>query len=96
MGGNSSIRGIPQDRYISDEIILINNELRFPVYWRFSAIAGIDIGKAKPTPEQTGSEGWIINYVIGLRFHMDNFIVRGDFGIGKESTGLYFNFGHIF
>lgn len=96
LGGNSSIRGIPQDRYISDEIILINNELRFPVFWRFSAITGIDIGKAKPTLEQTGSDGWIINYVIGLRFHMDNFIVRCDFGIGKETTGLYFNFGHIF
>jgi outer membrane protein assembly factor BamA len=96
VGGNSSIRGIPQDRYISDEVILINNELRFPVYWRFGAIAGIDIGRAKPTPEQTGSNGWIINYVIGLRFHMDNFIVRCDFGIGKETTGLYFNFGHIF
>ena len=96
MGGNKTIRGIPQDRYISDEIIIINNELRFPIYWRFSAIAGIDIGKAKATPEQTGSDGWIINYVIGLRFRMDNFIVRGDFGIGKETTGLYFNFGHIF
>ena len=96
MGGNSSIRGIPQDRYISDEVILINNEFRFPIFWRFGAIAGIDIGKAKITPEQTGSEGWIINYVIGLRFHMDNFIVRGDFGIGEKTTGLYFNFGHIF
>lgn len=96
MGGNSSIRGIPQDRYISDRTILINNELRFPIFWRFGTIAGIDLGDAKPTPEQTGSDGWVINYVIGLRFHMDNFIVRCDFGIGAETTGLYFNFGHIF
>jgi len=38
----------------------------------------------------------IINEVLGLRFYMDNFIVRFDAGFGNEITGVYFNFGHIF
>ncbi len=90
LGGNNSIRGLPQDRYLSHSFILINEELRFPIWWRFGGILGIDIGNSKSTPE------WIINPVAGLRFNMDNFIVRADFGFGKESTGFYFNFGHLF
>jgi len=39
---------------------------------------------------------WIINQVLGLRFYMDDFIVRLDVGFGSETTGIYFNFGHIF
>jgi len=90
IGGNNSIRGIPQDRYISESYLLINEELRMPIWWRFGGIFGVDIGNSEST------QGWIINTVVGLRFYMDNFIVRADFGIGNETTGFYFNFGHIF
>lgn len=90
IGGNNTVRGLPQDRYLSTSTSLINSELRFPIWWRFGGIAGIDAGNSKTTPY------WIINPVIGLRFFMDNFIVRFDAGFGKENTGIYFNFGHIF
>jgi len=90
LGGNNTIRGLPQDRYLSESTLLINNELRFHIWWRFGGIAGIDTGNSETTP------GWIINPVAGLRFYMDNFVVRFDIGFGKEETGLYFNFGHIF
>jgi len=90
LGGNSSVRGLPQDRYLSQSFILVNEELRFPIWWRVGAILGIDIGNSTSTPE------WIINPVAGLRFNMDNFIVRADLGFGKETTGFYFNFGHLF
>ena len=90
MGGNNSIRGLPQDRYLSTSSILLNEELRFPIWWRFGGILGVDIGNSETTPE------WIFNPVLGLRFNMDNFIVRVDFGFSKESTGFYFNFGHLF
>jgi len=90
LGGNKSIRGLPQDRYLSHSLILINEEFRFPIWWRFSGVAGIDIGNSHSTPN------WIINPIAGLRFNMDNFIVRADLGFGKETTGFYFNFGHLF
>ncbi len=90
VGGNSSVRGLPQDRYLSESMILINEELRFPIIWRLSGVLGIDVANSKSTPH------WIINPVLGLRFNMDNFIVRADLGFGKESTGFYFNFGHLF
>jgi outer membrane protein assembly factor BamA len=90
LGGNKSIRGLPQDRYLSSSSILLNEELRILIWWRFGAVAGLDVGNSPSTPE------WIVNTILGLRFNMDNFIVRADFGIGKSSTGFYFNFGHLF
>lgn len=90
IGGNKSVRGLPQDRYLSHSFILLNEELRFPFWWRFGGILGIDIGNSSSTPE------WILNPVAGLRFYMDNFIVRADVGFGKETTGFYVNFGHLF
>jgi hypothetical protein len=90
LGGNKTLRGLPQDRYLSTSAVLINSELRFPIWWRFGGIAGADIGNSESTPE------WIINPVVGLRFYMDNFVVRIDCGFGKETTGIYFNFGHMF
>lgn len=90
LGGNNSIRGMPQDRYLSYSSILLNNELRFPIWWRIGAMMGIDIGNSPSAPK------WIFNPVAGLRFYMDNFVVRADLGFGEESTGVYFNFGHLF
>ncbi|MEJ2618068.1 MAG: BamA/TamA family outer membrane protein, partial [Ignavibacteriaceae bacterium] len=90
LGGNNTLRGLPQDRYLSTSTILINSELRFPIFRRLGGIAGVAIGNSESTP------GWIINPVAGLRFYMNNFVVRFDIGFGKETTGVYFNFGHIF
>lgn len=90
LGGNNTIRGLPQSRYFSDSYILINQEVRFPLFWKFGGIVGLDIGNSESTPE------WIINTIVGLRFYMDNFIVRADLGFGKETSGFYFNFGHLF
>lgn len=90
IGGNNTVRGLPQDRYLSTSTVVVNSELRFPIWWRLGGIAGFDAGNSKTTPY------WIINPVVGLRFFMDNFIVRFDVGFGKESTSVYFNFGNIF
>ncbi len=90
LGGNNTVRGLPQDRYLSTSTVLINSEFRFPLWLRLGGIAGVDLGNSESTPE------WIINPVVGLRYYMDNFIVRFDIGFGKETTGIYFNFGHVF
>jgi outer membrane protein assembly factor BamA len=90
LGGNNSVRGLPQDRYLSQSFSLLNEELRFPIWWKIGGIIGVDIGNSPSTPE------WIINPAVGLRLTMENFIVRADLGFGKESTGFYFNFGQLF
>lgn len=96
-GGSNTLRGVPLDRYRFNSSIIINNELRFPIWWRFGGIAGFDIGYGSNKdlyPE--GVIDWIINPVVGLRFFMDNFIVRADVGFYKDDIGFYLNFGHIY
>jgi len=100
IGGNNTLRGLPQDRYLSASTLILNNEIRFPIWWRFGGLVGLDIGCTGSTTDYEfwapQLSGWIVNPVLGLRFYMDNFIVRFDVGFGSEITGIYFNFGHIF
>jgi len=99
IGGNNTVRGLPQDRYLSTSTALINSEFRFPIWKRLGGIAGLDIGSIGSffcDSYRESDPGWIINPVLGLRFYMDNFVVRFDVGFGSENTGIYFNFGNIF
>ncbi|HSW53712.1 MAG TPA: BamA/TamA family outer membrane protein [Ignavibacteriaceae bacterium] len=97
VGGSNTLRGVPMDKFRFYSEFLFNNELRFPIWWRFGAIAGLDIGYGSNKdlyPEDTID--WIVNPVVGLRFFMDNFIVRADVGFYKGDIGFYLNFGHIY
>lgn len=100
IGGNRTVRGLPQDRYLSSSTIVINNEVRFPIWWRFGGVIGLDIGATGNKSEyefyNDKFSGWLVSPAAGLRFYMDNFIVRLDIGMTKDYTGIYFNFGHMF
>jgi len=97
VGGSNTLRGVPVDKFRFYSEFLFNNELRFPIWWRFGGIAGLDIGYGsnKDLYPEAMIE-WIVNPVVGLRFFMDNFIVRADVGFYKGDIGFYLNFGHIY
>jgi outer membrane protein assembly factor BamA len=96
IGGNNTLRGFSQDRFLDYISTLYNLEFRFPVYWRFGGVAGLDMGRVSHSLNDFSFAKWAYNPVIGIRFYMDTFIVRFDIGISKETTGIYFNFGHIY
>ena len=96
MGGNATLRGSPQDRFLDKVAALANIEFRFPIVWRFGGVAGMDAGKVWGDVSKTDLVRWATNPTIGLRLHMDTFVVRLDVGFGVETTGLYLNFGQIF
>jgi outer membrane protein assembly factor BamA len=109
LGGGSTLRGSPQDRYLLEGIVLFNAEVRFPLVWRFGGIVGWDAGLVDPgrltmslanlgfgRPDSPTAPRWASNSVVGLRFFMDTFLVRADIGFGEETTGFYLNFGHLF
>jgi len=96
LGGNGTLRGSPQDRYLDRAAALVNAELRFPIWWRFGGVAGMDAGRVWHDVKDISRRDWASNPVFGLRFFMDTFVVRVDMGLGHETTGLYFNFGHVF
>ncbi len=96
IGGNQTVRGSPQDRYLDKNSAVVNAEIRFPLYWRLGGVIGYDAGKVWHRPTQLDLVRWTTNPVVGLRFFMDTFVVRADLGFGKETTGFYLNFGHLF
>lgn len=96
VGGTQTLRGFRQDRFIDRSRTLVNAELRFPIWRRFGGIAGIDAGRVYPSLREFSFKNWKINPVLGLRYYMNNFVVRADVGISNETTGFYLNFGHIF
>lgn len=96
IGGNNTLRGSPQDRFLDKTAAVANIEIRFPIFWRFGGIAGLDAGKVWNTMSEIDLSRWATNPVAGLRFYMDTFVVRADVGFGKETTGFYLNFGQVF
>jgi len=96
LGGNKTLRGSPQDRYLDKSHLLMNAELRFPIFWRLGGVVGLDAGKVWPSFGDLDFRGWAANPTIGLRFYMSTFVVRMDIGLGRDATGFYFNFGHLF
>jgi len=96
IGGNATVRGSVQDRYLDRVAGVANVELRFPIVWRFGGVAGLDAGKVWHSVSRIDLPRWAANPVLGIRFRMDTFIVRLDFGFGKETTGFYLNFGQLF
>lgn len=96
LGGNQTLRGSPQDRYLDKSFLLFNAELRFPLIWRLGGVVGWDAGKVWPSLGRFDLKGWASNPTFGLRLAMKTFIVRLDAGLGRDSTGIYFNFGQLF
>jgi hemolysin activation/secretion protein len=96
MGGTRTLRGYPQDRFLDETAAVLNAEIRFPIYWRFGGVVGMDAGRVFRSPSALTLGRWAVNSVVGLRLYMDTFVVRADLGFGKETTGFYLNFGHLF
>jgi outer membrane protein assembly factor BamA len=96
VGGTRSLRGTLQDRFLDRVAAVTNCELRFPLFWRIGGIAGIDAGKVWHSLSEMDLLRWTVSPVAGLRLYMDTFVVRADVGFGRETTGVYLNFGHLF
>ncbi len=96
VGGNKALRGYPQDRFLGKTSAVFNAELRFPIFWKIGGVVGFDAGKVWNSLREIDFTRWATNPTIGLRLYMKHFLARFDIGFGRKSTGMYFNFGHIF
>ena len=96
IGGNGTVRGSTQDRYLDRVAATFNGEARFPVYKRLGGVVGIDAGRVWTSVRDMGVSSLSTNPTLGLRFIMETFVVRLDVGLGRETTGVYFNFGQLF
>jgi len=76
IGGNNTLRGFPQDRFLDKAYGLVNSELRFPIWCRLGGILGLDMGRVWSSIEEFSFYNWRITPAVGLRFYMDTFIIR--------------------
>jgi outer membrane translocation and assembly module TamA len=99
LGGGSemkAMRGYRMNRFQDKGKFLINAEYRFPVWERLGGNVFIDWGLVWPSWREIRVSLAAKNIGWGVRYYLENFVVRFDMGFSSEGTGVYFNFGHIF
>lgn len=105
-GDEESLRGYPSNRFLDDNVILFNTELRT---WLFNikAIKGefggtlfFDVGRTYPNGESLDVIFNDLKYSYGLggtsSFFTSDFILRTDLGFSEEGVGVYFTAGYMF
>lgn len=96
LGGGTTLRGTLVERYLVNATLVGNAEIRFPIYRALGGVIGYDAGIAADSISEVKLNQIVSNPVFGLRLYLYGIIARLDIGPGKDTMGLYFNFGHAF
>ncbi|XWN35967.1 MAG: BamA/TamA family outer membrane protein [Balneola sp.] len=105
-GDELTIRGYPSKRFLDDNVLLFNTELRT---WLFNidSIGGefggtlfFDVGRTYPNGESLENIFNDLKYTFGLggtsSFFTPDFVLRCDVGFSEEGVGVYFTAGYMF
>ena len=107
IGGVSSVRGVPRNRYQGTAKIVSNSELRFYV-WEFplfgeqvktGGVAYFDMGRVwHPAVDDGPLLSWHPGVGAGIRLVRRAVIARFDYALSTETwrPGIYVAFGHMF
>ncbi|MBN1893042.1 BamA/TamA family outer membrane protein [bacterium] len=96
IGDSWTARGFKADRFLDKTMCLASAEYRFPVYRKLGGVAFIDAGRVWPDAAHWNLRAWHSSTGAGLRYYLENFVVRFDAGFSNEGTRIFFNFGHVF
>jgi len=99
LGGSSEInamRGYRLNRFQDKGKFLANIEYRFPLWRKLGGNVFVDGGLVWPSWSEIRLKKAVVDIGWGLRYYLQNFVVRFDMGFSNEGVGIYFNFGHIF
>ena len=99
LGGGSemtAMRGFSLNRFVDKGKFLFNAEYRFPIWKRLGGNIFLDAGSVWSSWSDMKFDGVSVDVGWGLRYYLQNFVVRFDMGFSDEGLGIYFNFGHIF
>ncbi len=111
-GGGTTVRGFRQDELGpklangqpagGNAVLVLNNELRFPLFWIFDAVTFVDVGNVFPRvsdfsfSELRGAGGF------GLRIRNPFVVLRFDYGLkferraGEKAGAFFFSIGQAF
>lgn len=95
--GTSRMRGYYAGRYIDNNQIAMQLELRQHIYSRIGCVAWIGGGTVFPSFDKLKIKNILPNYGLGLRVEFKhNVNIRIDYGFGKETAGFVFQFAEAF
>lgn len=97
LGDSMHMRGYYQGRYRDATQISSQIELRQKLSWRHGVVLWAGMGTLSDKISRLGSGHWLPTTGIGYRFEIKPDInIRLDYGIGKASSGFYFQLGEAF
>ncbi|MDR9419181.1 BamA/TamA family outer membrane protein [Gracilimonas sp.] len=106
IGGEKTMRGYPENRFLDNNAILLNSELRtwlweFPAYSvKLGGTLFFDVGRTFSNNATLDNVFNDLKFTYGFggnsSFFNENFIFRGDVGFSEEGYGIYFTAGYLF
>ena len=104
-GGGTTLRGFRQDQLTLEPgngLLIMNQELRFPLFWRFGGVAFFDVGNIYHDVKNV--RPWDLRYSpgVGLRIATPFMLFRFDFGLnlstrsGEPPRRFVFGIGQAF
>lgn len=99
IGGARFLRGYYKGRFRDNNMIIIQQEFRMPIYKAFGIAAFGGLGSVAKTLADFRKNEVHYNYGVGLRIRVnkkENTNIRIDYGFTKDSQGLYIVFAEAF
>jgi outer membrane protein assembly factor BamA len=99
LGGTKRLRGYYEGRYRDQNAAVLQTELRLPVYRRLGAVVFGGVGALGDEERVLRLNAPKAAYGAGLRFTVnrrDQLNLRLDYGLGRQSSGLYITIGEAF
>ncbi len=97
LGSDERMRGYYQGRYRDKNVFSSQLEYRRQLTWRHGIVAWAGAGTMGPSLSSLNNGRWLPSAGVGYRFEFKPRVnVRLDYGIGKGSSGFYFQVGEAF
>ncbi|TKV11563.1 hypothetical protein FDX19_07205 [Citrobacter sp. wls619] len=97
LGSNQRMRGYYEGRYRDKNVVSGQLEYRRKLDWRHGVVGWLGAGTMGPSFSALDDGRWLPSAGVGYRFEFKPRVnVRLDYGIGKGSSGFYFQVGEAF
>lgn len=97
LGSNQRMRGYYEGRYRDKNVFSGQLEYRRKLDWRHGVVGWLGAGTMGPSFHSLDDGRWLPSAGVGYRFEFKPRVnVRLDYGIGKGSSGFYFQVGEAF
>jgi outer membrane protein assembly factor BamA len=99
LGNDDILRGYPKNRFRDQHFFATQLEYRFPLFWRFGAVAFAGAGDVFGPSSTISLENLKYSIGTGLRFVVDpaeRLNIRLDYAYGREGGYFYFMVGESF